>query len=80
LSVDDVDGGTKAFGANVSVVIGGTWSEETKDDLVHAWLWALWLHVDPESREEAQSAIGSNQVWVVEEDVSVSETSVEGDV
>ena len=46
VSIEDVCGGSKG-GEDLTELIVLIWLIEACCDLVHAWLWTSWRHVDP---------------------------------
>ena len=43
------------------------WNEEAGHHIVHAWLWALWRHIIPESRAEGVVPARNHIFWMFKE-------------
>ena len=50
-TIDDVGGDSEVIQSiaflHSCIDVTWAWLEESSDDVVHAWLWTLWSHVEP---------------------------------
>ena len=63
-SIDDVDCRGKVC-SDVILIIDIIWHEETSHDVVHAGLWWLREHVEPDTGCHSCVAVQMNLIWVL---------------
>lgn len=71
-SIDNIDGRSKArFEACTSVC--RIWHPVASDDIVHAWLWRLGRHVEPQSCRNCKPAFVGDTLGFVKQSLIISE-------